>query len=466
MKKTKRFLTTLIALMLAVGAWAADRVVVAAIQNGTVTASEVAATDSQTVTLTVEPAEGYFITADDIIVSKTARQAQAPRRAPGYADKLGVKAAQVDATGKGIYTFILPEGYGAYVEVGFTERYALTKVTLDVTRFDYDTMEKTVNVVSVMAGDRAVPADSYEVAGNKATGVGLHTVTVTGLGHYKGTATAQFVIAKVGMDIDAEDTETGKEVDDVTVLGTLSEDGQSIVIDELVVPEAAAGEDLTVYIPSTLGGLTVTGIATDAFKDKNVTDIYLPDSEVPLDIREGALPATANIHTSLALLDDYALMNSLKENFEAVKISATVTPANRYWTFSSGVDCVLPEGVTAYKVVWDAGTPRIIPLDESELTLKDGRRGIKANNGVLIAGQKGNAYEIVASPGNQTSGTKPATTDANSYEGNCLEPVIEARNYDAGKILILKNNDFHTIKSSASKVKPCKAVLSLEKINQ
>ena len=149
-----------------------------------------------------------------------------------------------------------------------------------------------------------------------------------------------------------------------------------------------------------------------------------------------------------------------------MKISATVTPANRYWTFSSGVDCVLPEGVTAYKVVWDAGTPRIIPLDESELTLKDGRRGIKANNGVLIAGQKGNAYEIVASPGNQTSGTKPATTDANSYEGNCLEPVIEARNYDAGKILILKNNDFHTIKSSASKVKPCKAVLSLEKINQ
>ena len=255
MKKTKRFLTTLIALMLAVGAWAADRVVVAAIQNGTVTASEVAATDSQTVTLTVEPAEGYFITADDIIVSKTARQAQAPRRAPGYADKLGVKAAQVDATGKGIYTFILPEGYGAYVEVGFTERYALTKVTLDVTRFDYDTMEKTVNVVSVMAGDRAVPADSYEVAGNKATGVGLHTVTVTGLGHYKGTATAQFVIAKVGMDIDAEDTETGKEVDDVTMVMKVADNAADKVTTEtriVINPETGVAEEETVLVIHTV----------------------------------------------------------------------------------------------------------------------------------------------------------------------------------------------------------------------
>ena len=90
---------------------------------------------------------------------------------------------------------------------------------------------------------------------------------------------------------------------------------------------------------------------------------------------------------------------------------------NKYWSFSSGVDCVLPEGVTAYIAIWDAEqeTPRIAPLEEEQLKLKDGRRGIKANNGVLIAGEKDNTYEIVASPGNQKSGTKPATEDADSY---------------------------------------------------
>lgn len=465
MKKTKRFLTTLAALMLAVGGWAADRVVVAAIQNGTVTASSVAADGEQTVTLTVTPAADYFITAADITVTKTAPVAQARGSVPGYADGISVSAANVDATGKGTYTFTLPEGYGAYVEASFTERYSLTQVTLSETLFIYDTTEKTVNVVSVKAGTMDVPADSYEVSGNKATNVGTYTVTVTGLGHFKGTATAQFTISKAGLYVEAEDTETGKEVDDVTVLGTLSADGQSIVIDELVVPAAATNEPLTVYIPETIGGYTVTGISAEAFEGKNVTDVYLPETEQPLSIEEDAFPGTANIYTPLSLLDDYALMASLQENYEAVKISATVTPENKYWSFSSGVDCELPETLNAYIVYMDNGTPRIVQIEESELVLADGRRGIKANNGVLLACKNdkgGDEYEIVASPGNQKSGTKPATTDAKSYSGNQLEPVIESKNYAAGEYLVLKKNNFHSIRSNASKVKACKAVLRIK----
>ena len=467
MKKTKRFLTTLAALMLAVGGWAADRVVVAAIQNGTVTASSVAADGEQTVTLTVTPAADYFITAADITVTKTAPVAQARRRTPGYADGISVSAANVDATGKGTYTFTLPEGYGAYVEASFTERYSLTAVTLSKTHFIYDTTEKTVNVVSVKASTMDVPADSYEVSGNKATNVGTYTVTVTGLGHFKGTATAQFTISKAGLNVEAEDTETGKEVDDVTVLGTVSDDGQSIVIDELVVPAAATNEPLTVYIPEQIGGYAVSGISAEAFEGKNITDVYLPDTEQPLTIEEDALPGTANIHTTLALLDDYALMASLKANYEAVKISATVTPANKYWSFSSGVDCVLHETLNAFIVYMDNGTPRIVKIEESKLVLVDGRRGIKANNGVLLAcknGKGGDEYEILASPGNQQSGVKPSTTDAKSYGNqNQLEPVIESKNYKAGEYLVLKNNAFHSIKSNASKMKACKAVLRINK---
>jgi len=217
----------------------------------------------------------------------------------------------------------------------------------------------------------------------------------------------------------------------------------------------------------------VTEIKADAFKKAEgentvVTKVILPETDEPLKIEEDALKPDGNlldVVTPLSMLDDYALQESLKENFEAVKISAIVTAPNKYWTFSSGVDCILPDGVTAYIAEWDANAklPRIIALGEDDLKLSDGKLGIKANNGVLLASEKGGEYEIVACPGNQESGSAVATGDANSYKGNCLTPVIVSRNYPADKTLILKDNEFHTIKSNLSMVKPCKAVFSLEK---
>ena len=396
------------------------------------------------------------------------------------------------------------DSYAGEASTTFTVQPAtLTSLTLKATELLNTYGEQTVEAASVKAGELAVPADGYTLSGNNATEVGSYTATATGKGNYTGTATAQWSIVEPqpAVAVEASDASNEeKEIADVTMNMAVAEDAADnvtteqrtneatgetenvtvipIVLESINIPANAAVEEITVTVPAEIreGNVVyeVTEIKADAFKtaegnDKEVVKVVLPETDEPLTIAEGAMKPEGRlleIETPLSLLDDYALMNSLKENFEAIKISATVTPTNRYWTFSSGVDCVLSEGVTAYKVMWDAGTPRIVPLEESDLTLKDGRRGIKANNGVLIASQKGNACEIVASPGNQTSGTKPATTDAKSYEGNCLEPVIEAKNYDAGKILILKNNDFHTIKSSTSKVKPCKAVLSLEKINQ
>ena len=90
---------------------------------------------------------------------------------------------------------------------------------------------------------------------------------------------------------------------DVTIL---DETRKTLRIDNLNVPASAAGEDLAIYIPATLGGYTVTEIAAGAIANGNVTDIYLPDTEQPLTIGTGALPQTATIHTTLALLDDYA----------------------------------------------------------------------------------------------------------------------------------------------------------------
>ena len=401
--------------------------------------------------------------------------------------------------------------YAGTAEKKFTINPAeITELTLTTSELTYAYKELTVEATSVKAGNLTVPADGYDLTGNKAKDAANYTATATGKGNYTGTATAAWVIKENDpkADVDAKETtdnaeNDGKDVDDVKMEMAVAENaateahtetreivntetGQTetvevtvipVVLKSISIPATATAQEITVTVPTEMvdGNVVyqVTEIKADAFKKKEgentvVTKVILPETDEPLKIEENALKPDGkllDVVTPLQLLDDYSLDTNLKDNFEANKISAYVTPVNKYWSFSSGVDCVLPEGVTAYIATWDAEfkTPRIVPLEEEQLKLKDGRRGIKANNGVLIAGEKDNTYEIVASPGNQESGTKPATEDADSYEGNCLVPTIEAKNYEAGKYLILKNNMFHTIKSNASKVKACKAVFSLEK---
>ena len=211
----------------------------------------------------------------------------------------------------------------------------------------------------------------------------------------------------------------------------------------------------------------VREIKADAFKTNDagikVTKVILPDTEEPLTVEAGAMKpngAPIDVQTPLALLDDYALMNTMKENYEANKVTAKATAPARFWTFSSGVDVVVPEGVTVYRAFNDNGNIRILPIDEANQS-----KIIKANNGVLLSCDEmkgGKAYEFVANPSGPKSGTKPATTDAKSYEGNSMVPVIETKNYATGQYLILKNNEFHTI-SANGKVPACKAVFDKNK---
>ena len=370
----KRMFFIAICVMLNLGAWADGRVFIADIQNGTVEVGNVALTGDQTVVLTVTPDVDYYITAADIMVTKTAGVSQAPRRVPGYTSSITVSASDVDGLGKGTYTFTLPDGYGAYVEANFRSTKSV-KEGYGLTLLDND--EKTVRIDEI-----ATPADG----------------------------------------------------------------GKSITI------------------PAEIDGFTVVEIASGASNGlTDVTDIYLPDTKEPLTIGEGALPLTANIHTTLPLLDDYALMASLQPNYEALKIMTTVKAPNQYWTFSSGVDCVMPEDLIANIVYMDGNTIRMRKIEEKDLKLDDNRQGVKANNGVLLYGQKDKNYDIIASPGHQKSGTKPATTDAKSYgQMNQLEPVIEAKNYAAGSYYVMKHNQFHSIKANSSKVGACKAVLRVK----
>ena len=87
---------------------------------------------------------------------------------------------------------------------------------------------------------------------------------------------------------------------------------------------------------------------------------------------------------------------------------------------------------------------------------------IKANNGVMILGEKGSSYTVVAQY-NQGI-TKVATTDAKSYgDDNLLTPVIEALHFEAGQVLVLKDDQWHPIKADEKLTPACKAVLVMPK---
>ena len=236
------------------------------------------------------------------------------------------------------------------------------------------------------------------------------------------------------------------------------------------VPQTAPQEIVIEVAPSTQVGnnvFVVREIKADAFKtnDANVkvTKVILPDTEEPLTVEAGAMKPDGkpiDVQTPLALLDDYALMNAMKENYEAKKVTAKATAPDRFWTFSSGVDVLVPEGVTVYRAFNDNGNIRILPIE-----MANASGIIKANNGVLLSCDEmkgGKAYEFVANPGNQQSGTTPATTDACSYEGNSMVPTIVGTNYPTGRYYILKNNEFHTM-SANGKVPACKAVFDTNK---
>jgi len=211
----------------------------------------------------------------------------------------------------------------------------------------------------------------------------------------------------------------------------------------------------------------VREIKANAFKtnDANVkvTKVILPETEEPLTVEAGAMKPDGkpiDVQTPLALLDDYALMNAMKENYEAKKVTAKATSPARFWTFSSGVDVLVPEGVTVYRAFMQDGAIRTLPIDKANAS-----GIILANNGVLLSCNSmtgGAVYTFVANPGNQQSGTTPATTDANSYEGNSMVPTIVGTNYPTGRYLMMKGNEFHSM-SANGKVPACKAVFDTNK---
>ena len=263
-------------------------------------------------------------------------------------------------------------------------------------------------------------------------------------------------------------TPDGEVIKTEITITIVDENTKTAVITAASIPASESGST-EIAIPANVGGYTITGIEANAFAGMTgVTDIYFPDTDQPINLGTNALKIddehVATVHVPVGLLGSYALNEQLSQNFADGKVKATVTAPSRYWTFSAGVDVVVPEGVGVYICKFEnEDQVRITELGDDQL-LVGSKRIIKANNGVLIAcidGTGGNAYDIVANPGGQWS-MAPASYDAKSYGyDNMLEPVLVSKNYPATDYYVLKNGEFHKILANSSKMPAGKAVLRI-----
>ena len=156
------------------------------------------AVDGLTVTLTVTPADGYYVTKKDITLAKTYMPVAAPRRTIPVADLLELTGEDPDDLSlPRTYTAQLPGWeYSVYVDATFTQRQTITStmVTLSASSFVYNGSDQkpTVNVKGLKEGKDYL----LDFAGTSWSDVGTYSLTVTGRSTWKGVISRTYTITK------------------------------------------------------------------------------------------------------------------------------------------------------------------------------------------------------------------------------------------------------------------------------
>ena len=167
--------------------------------NNNITGGTIAtAVDGLTVTLTVTPANGYYIRKQDVIVAKTFMPVTASRHSAPVADHLTLTGEDPDDLSlPRTYTAQLPGWeYSAYADATFTKRNDITSamVKLSASSFVYNGSDQkpVVTVTGLTEGKDYL----LDFAGTSWSDVGTYSLTVTGRSTWKNVVTKTYTITK------------------------------------------------------------------------------------------------------------------------------------------------------------------------------------------------------------------------------------------------------------------------------
>ena len=229
--RTKSIITLVAMLLSGIGAFAADGTggqqwTLTYLLDGEASTEANAGTvvgtiSGSTATLTVTPAEGNYITKDQITVVRTIAGDYAHTRSAEISSPVEITATSqtADPSGKTTYTFDASDpNFNYEVTANFQSRIdvADAQILLPVDAvFEYNS-EAIEPAISVTYADEALTADQdYTVAYANNVNAGIAEITITGIGKYKNTKTTNFDIQQANVSFWFE-TSDGQEAKELT----------------------------------------------------------------------------------------------------------------------------------------------------------------------------------------------------------------------------------------------------------
>ena len=353
------------------------------------------AVDGLTVTLTVTPADGYYVTKKDITLAKTYMPVAAPRRTIPVADLLELTGEDPDDLSlPRTYTAQLPGWeYSVYVDATFTQRQTITStmVTLSASSFVYNGSDQkpTVNVKGLKEGKDYL----LDFAGTSWSDVGTYSLTVTGRSTWKGVISRTYTITKAPSVV------------------TVAPQPQSLIYSGSAQHLVAAGEAVGGTLMYSLDGTTYqaaipTGVAAGSYTiyykvqgDSNHTDTEVKS-------------VTATITKKAIIISGIAAQNKV---YDGTTAATLVYDAVVFGGMAEG-DALTVTAIGTFSDA-NAGSGKVVTL--SALTLGGASIG---NYQLAESGQQTTATATITS--RSIEGAVFGNIAAQSYSGEALTPVV------------------------------------------
>ena len=193
--------------------------------------------------LTATPAEGYFVTAENITVIRSIDAGKG--RAPSIDDSKDVQLTAVNPKANPSmetkYTFPYDANYHYQIVIDFQKRIDISKseanvtITFDTPNLEYNGKAQKVRNIIVKSGDTTLDSSNYEVSYDDNINAGPSYVVITGQRSFIGTKKKEFIIQQRNIN-----NVTVKEIPDQFYTGSpispkldikdiIEEGGQSII---------------------------------------------------------------------------------------------------------------------------------------------------------------------------------------------------------------------------------------------
>ena len=217
-------------------------------------------------TITVTPADGYYLTVADLTVVKTidGQYAEARRRAPGINIPVVVTALNpsADPSKETAYSInVTDANYDYEITANFHTRTDISGATVTVatTSYMYDGTAHKPAVTVILGGTTLTKGTDYDVYYADSINPGTGKITIIGTRTYQGKKTsAEYTINKLAGSISYATTSINKTAIEEDFTNPLTITGDGIV--------SYSSSDLAVASVSPSGQVTISGVGTAVIK--------------------------------------------------------------------------------------------------------------------------------------------------------------------------------------------------------